>query len=58
MYKFKTYCSEDGLWFTNEEEIRALAADVDKAINIIVKPWEHLVPYTVWPIVVGEDPAL
>ena len=52
MYHYKTYRSEDWFWITNETEIRALAADVDKAINIIVEPWESLFPFSVWPIVV------
>ena len=53
MYHFKTFRSEDWFWITNEQEIRALAADVDKAINIIVEPWERRYPFSVWPIVVS-----
>ena len=52
MYHFKTFRSDDWFWITNEKEIRALAADVDKAINIVVEPWRYC-PYSVWPIVIS-----
>lgn len=53
MYHFKTFRSEDWFWITNETEIRALASDVDKAINIVVEPWRRLFPFSVWPVVVS-----
>lgn len=48
MYHFKISRPEN--WWMKagmetEEDIRTVAADVDKAINIIVEPWRRLYPF-------------
>ncbi len=50
MYKYKVFTSENGLWVENEKEIRTLGANVNKAIEIVIKKWKRLSPYSVYPI--------
>lgn len=50
MYRFKTYESKDSPWIEDEEEIRALAEDVNKAIDIVVKGWRGYCPFWIYPI--------
>ena len=50
MKRYKVFKPESWFWIENEEEIRALAKDVDKAIEIVVKRWRYLWPYTIYPI--------
>ncbi len=41
---------ESRFWVENEEEIRALAEDVNKAIEIVVRRWRSLWPFAIFPI--------
>ena len=52
MYRFNCFRSEDWFWIRTEEDIRALAADVDKAINIVLGTYDRWSSCSVWPIVV------
>ena len=53
MYRYNCFRSEDWFWIRTEEEIRALSADVDKAINIVLGTYDRWSSCSVWPIVVG-----
>ena len=50
MDRYKVFKPESWFWIENEKEIRALADDVNKAIDIVVKGWRRLWPYEVYPI--------
>ena len=50
MYKYKVFMPESRFWVEKEEEIRALAEDVNKAIEIVVRRWRSLWPFAIFPI--------
>ena len=50
MYKYKVFKPESRFWVEKEEEIRALAEDVNKAIEIVVRRWRSLWPFAIFPI--------
>ena len=50
MDRYKVFKPESWFWIENEKEIRALAEDVNKAIDIVVRRWRRLWPYTIYPI--------
>ena len=50
MFKYKVFKPESWFWIENEDEIRALAEDVNKAIDIVVEGWRQLWPYTIYPV--------
>ena len=50
MYKYKVFKPGSWFWVEKEKEIWALAEDVNKAIEIVVKRWRGLWPFTIYPI--------
>ncbi len=52
MYRYNVYRPKSWFWIENEEEIRALAEDVNKAIEIVRKVWPHY-SYSVGPVFVS-----